>query len=86
MPNNVGVKHVNEVNPLDHVVISFKKHPNKQDAIDACIAWFDAEEKHLGSPHYRMELCNYSEWACRKVAGQNVGDYEGVPRLVITRG
>ena len=66
------------------ITVTIKENPTKDEAIEACIAWFDAETKTLGTFHNRMELCNYSEWACRKVAGQYVEEYKGTPQLVFT--
>lgn len=66
------------------VVIDIKQNPTKEDAIKACIAWFDAESKNIGSSRFKMDLCHYSEWACRKSMGQDVGEYKGLPRITLT--
>lgn len=55
-----------------------------QAAIAAQIRWFNAERDGLGTFHDRMDLCKYSEWAARKAMGEDVGEFEGVPRLIIT--
>jgi len=57
-----------------------------REAVEACVQWFDAEDKYLGTFHDRMDLCCYAEWACRKALGQDVGEFKGVPRILITRG
>ena len=56
-----------------------------QEAAEAMLRWFEAEDKHLGTFHDRMDLCQYVEWASRKALGEDVGEFEGVPRLIITR-
>jgi len=55
-----------------------------REAVEACVQWFDAEDKYLGTFHDRMDLCCYAEWACRKALGQDVGEFKGVPRILIT--
>ncbi len=57
-----------------------------QEAVEASAQWFEAEDKHLGTFHGRMDMCQYAEWASRKALGQDVGEFAGVPRLIITRG
>jgi len=52
-------------------------------AIDAMLKWFNAEDNFLGSFNDRMDLCKYAEWAAKKANGQDVGEFEGVPRLVL---
>lgn len=54
-----------------------------RQAITAIVQWFDAERMNLGSFHDRMELCNYAEWLARKAAGQDVGEYHGIPKITI---
>ena len=55
-----------------------------REAAESMVAWFDAEDKNLGSFHDRMDLCKHAEWTARKALGQNVGEFEGVPRLILT--
>ena len=57
---------------------------NLEAAVEAAVRWFDAEDESLGTFHDRMDLCCYAEWAARKSLGQDVGDFQGVPRLLIT--
>lgn len=47
------------------------------------VRWFDAEEQNLGTFHDKMNLCKYTEWAARRALGQDVGEFSGVPRLLI---
>ncbi len=54
-----------------------------RQAAEAMVLWFDAEGKNLGTFHQKMDLCKYSEWCARKALGQEVGEFEGVPQLVI---
>lgn len=56
------------------------------EALEAVVAWFDAEDQHTGSFHDKMELCNYAEWVSRKALGQEVGEYVPVPKLLIKLG
>jgi hypothetical protein len=58
------------------------------EACEAHEAWAEAEDKHLGSFHDRMEIGNLSEYLTRKalamVRGQEFTDiYKGVPQLII---
>lgn len=55
-------------------------------AAEAMVRWFDAEDGNLGTFHGRMDLCKYAEWTARKALGQEVGEFEGVPRLVLSFG
>lgn len=55
-----------------------------QAAGEAMVRWFDAEDQTLGSFHDRMDLCKYAEWAARRALGEDVGEFEGVPRLIIS--
>ncbi len=57
-----------------------------REAVEASVQWFEAEDKHLGTFHDRMDMCNYAEWISRKALGQDVGKFEGVPRLITTTG
>jgi hypothetical protein len=57
-----------------------------REAAESMVAWFDAEDKNLGSFHDRMDLCKHAEWTARKALGQDVGEFEGVPRLILTIG
>jgi hypothetical protein len=54
-------------------------------AVEANVQWHDVESGYLGTFHDRMDLCCYSEWASRKALGQDVGEFKGVPQLIITR-
>ena len=72
------------LNPVQKIVIQIQPNPSLKDAVEASVAWFDAEHRGLGSFYDRMELSNYSEWACRKSIGQDVGEYKGVPRLILS--
>lgn len=58
------------------------------EACEAHEAWAEAEDKHLGSFHDRMEIGNLSEYLTRKalamVRGQEfIEQYKGVPQLII---
>jgi hypothetical protein len=53
-------------------------------ASEAMVRWFDAEEENPGTFWDRVDLCKYTEWIARKALGQEVGDYAGVPKLIIT--
>jgi hypothetical protein len=53
-------------------------------AVKAMVRWFDAEDQNMGSFHDRMDLCKYAEWAARRALGEDVGEFEGVPRLIIS--
>ena len=59
--------------------------PDLLKAVEANVSWFEAEDKHLGTFHDRMDMCSYAEWASRKAIGQDVGEFKGVPRLILTR-
>ena len=65
------------------IVIKIKEEPTYKDAAEACIAWFDAESKGLGTFHQRMDLCKYSEWACRKANGEDLEEFKGVPQIIL---
>lgn len=63
--------------------------PENAKLLEACkamVLWFDAEDKNLGTFHDKMDLCKYAEWAARKALGQEVGEFEGVPKLVLVLG
>ena len=72
--------------PVDALVIRLHSNPTKDQAIEACLAWFEAEDKNLGTFHDKMDLCAYAEWALRKASGQDVGEFKGVPKLILSRG
>ena len=55
-----------------------------QEAAEASARWYEAEDKNLGTFHDRMDMCKYAEWASRKALGEDVGEFEGVPRLILT--
>jgi hypothetical protein len=57
-----------------------------RDAVTAIVAWFDAEDQNTGTFWDRCDLCKYAEWAARRALGQDVGEYKGIPRLVIQFG
>lgn len=63
-----------------------KAAPLYKAAVEAMVLWFDAENQNLGSFHEKMDLCAYAEWTARRAMGQDVGDFKGVPRLVLTIG
>jgi len=64
--------------PHDH------KHEELLEAVQACMSWFIAESESLGTFNERVDMCSYSEWACRKALGLPCKDeWEGVPRIVI---
>lgn len=52
-------------------------------AVEAMVRWFVAEDQHLGTFHDRMDLCAFTEWTARKALGQEVGEFKGVPRLIL---
>ena len=52
-------------------------------AVTAMVAWFDAEKADTGTFWDKADLCKYAEWAARKAIGQDVGDFEGIPRLFL---
>lgn len=52
-------------------------------AVTAMVAWFDAEKADTGTFWDKAELCKYAEWAARKAIGQDVGEFEGIPRLFL---
>ena len=54
-----------------------------REACKAMVAWFDAENKHLGTFRDRMDLCKYTEWTARRALGQDVWEFAGVPRLLL---
>lgn len=54
-----------------------------QKAATAMVAWFDAEKKDTGTFWEKADLCKYAEWAARKALGQDVGEFEGIPRLFL---
>lgn len=78
-------------NGLVNMDASKKGGEMKDDlALEACRAmvnWFDGE---MLSGDERMDwrdlydLCKYAEWCARKALGQDVGEFEGCPRLVIS--
>ena len=54
-------------------------------ALEAEAAWHDAEDENPKTTTFeeRMDLCHYSEWACKKALGRDVPDeYEGIPRII----
>jgi hypothetical protein len=57
--------------------------PTPIEACEAMVLWFEAEDQNLGTFHDRMNLCKYAEWAARKALGQDVGEFKGVPQLVL---
>ena len=57
-----------------------------REAAESMVAWFDAEDKNLGSFTDRVDLCKHAEWTARKALGQDVGEFVGVPRLILTIG
>ena len=57
--------------------------PDFARAVEAMVLWFDAENDDLGTFHDKMDLCKYAEWCARRALGQEVGEFEGVPRLVL---
>lgn len=57
--------------------------PEYRQAVEAMVRWFDAERDNLGTFHDKMDLCKYAEWAARKALGEDVGEFKGVPRLLI---
>jgi len=69
---------------MKKIEIEFKENPSLKDAVEANIAWFNAENNNLGSFNDRMDLCKYSEWASRKAIGQDIGEFQCVPRLILT--
>jgi len=44
---------------------------------------FEAESKNLGTYHDKMQLCSYSEWACKKALGLTKGEWVPVPVITI---
>ena len=48
------------------------------------LAWFDAENLRGADFHQKMELCSLSEYYARKACGEDVGEYKGVPRMILT--
>jgi len=71
---------------------AFRYHKSQErlalalEALEAVVAWFDAEDQHTGSFHDKMELCNYAEWMSRKALGQNVDEYKPVPQIILDFG
>ena len=57
--------------------------PGLRKACEAMVRWFDAENQTLGTFHDRMDLCKYAEWCTRRALGEDVGDFEGVPQLLL---
>jgi hypothetical protein len=77
---------MNNVKQISEVTVQLKSNPTLRDAAEANLAWFEAEDYSLGSFNDRMDLCKYVEWACKKALGQEVGEFKGVPRFILTIG
>ena len=59
------------------------------EALEAHELWNEAEDKHLGTFHQRMDLCSYAQFMTEKALAHVRGlafdkEWAGVPRLVIT--
>ena len=60
-----------------------ERHNLMREALEAHQAWAIAEEKHLGDFDVRSELCYYANHLTEKALGLTVGDYEGVPHMIV---
>jgi len=66
------------------IELEIKENPTMKDALEANVAWHDAEKNSIGNFSDRCDLCSYSEWACRKALGEkNVGLWAGMDRIVL---
>lgn len=69
---------------MKNINIEIKENPSIKDALEANVAWHDAEKHSLGSFSDRCDLCGYSEWASRKALGEDVGLWVGLDRIIFT--
>lgn len=45
--------------------------------------WHKAESESLGSFHDRMDLCQYSDWICKKAIERKEEEFNFVPRILL---
>jgi len=66
---------------IKSIELEIKENPTMKDALEANVAWHDAEKNTIGNLEDRCDLCSYSEWASRKALGQDVGLWVGLDRF-----
>lgn len=54
-----------------------------EQAVKANYIWHKAESENLGTFYDRMDLCQYSDWICKKAIDGDSKEFTFVPRIII---